>query len=278
MYHDFTAKQRLIMESVGTTIQKARLQTGLSLHQVSADTCISTKILQAIEEDDFAAISSSFFYRSFAQQFATRVGVSPTVLEPLVSAAILRFPEPLVPGQEASLLRRISVKPLRRKREIRWLSPAISLGLVFLACSGLYAYWENFKLSAILAKTAIPLVSSPPTSTQQPTPAVTQSAPAEVADAKSSFRVELSAVERTWLSIQADGQQIFSGTLEVDQRKVLEGHQEGQVRTGNAGGISIVFNGKPIGRAGPHGSVRTMVFTRDNYQVLQPSSVPAFLT
>ena len=36
--------------------------------------------------------------------------------------------------------------------------------------------------------------------------------------------------------------------------------------------MSLVFNGKPIGVAGPRGQVRTVVFTKDNYQVLQTAS------
>ncbi len=265
------------MESVGTTIQKARLQAGLSLNQVSADTCIPVKALEAIEADDVRSISSGFFYRSFVRQFGARVGLSSEALEPQVALAITSFPPPLIPGQEESLMRRISVKPLRRKRSFRWLYPAISLSLVLVACSGFYAYWEKIKSTALSAQTELPLVSASPLAgqpAQVPGPFTLQH-PSAVS---TSFRVELSAVEPTWLSIQADGRQIFSGTLEVDQHKLLEGHQKGQLRTGNAGGINIVFNGKPIGLAGPHGSVRTVVFTRDGYQVLQPSSTPAWLT
>ncbi len=82
------------------------------------------------------------------------------------------------------------------------------------------------------------------------------------------FRVELSAIERTWLSIIEDGKETFRGVLDATETKVLEGHETARIRTGNAGGISCVFNGKSIGPLGPRGQVRTVVFTKSNYEVL----------
>ena len=86
------------------------------------------------------------------------------------------------------------------------------------------------------------------------------------------FRVELSAIERTWISIVQDGKQTFNGILDPEQTKVLEGHDTARIRTGNAGGISCVFNGKSIGPVGPRGQVRTVVFTKDNYEVLDATT------
>ncbi len=98
-----------------------------------------------------------------------------------------------------------------------------------------------------------------------------QPKPAKTEATDSAFHVELSAIERTWLSIVADGRETFSGILEPAETKVLEGHETARIRTGNAGAINFVFNGKPIGTLGPRGQVRTVVFTKDNYEVLEGS-------
>lgn len=97
-----------------------------------------------------------------------------------------------------------------------------------------------------------------------PAPAAEQQSP--------DFHVELSALEPTWLSIIEDGQQIFSGILDAAQTKVLEGHETARIRTGNAGGLSCIFNGKPIGPLGARGQVRTVVFTKSNYEVLDAAA------
>jgi hypothetical protein len=87
-----------------------------------------------------------------------------------------------------------------------------------------------------------------------------------------SLQIEISAMERTWLSIVTDGQMTFSGMLEAAETKVLQGHEKAQLRTGNAGGINVVFNGRNIGPIGSRGQVRTVVFTKDNYEVLESPS------
>ena len=44
------------------------------------------------------------------------------------------------------------------------------------------------------------------------------------------------------------------------------------MRTGNAGGVKLTFNGKPVGVVGPRGQVRVVVFTKDSYEVIDPSA------
>ena len=79
-------------------------------------------------------------------------------------------------------------------------------------------------------------------------------------------------MEKTWLSVSADGKEIYSGILQTAESKELEGQRTARVRAGNAGGIQVVFNGKTIGPLGPKGQVRTAVFTRDRYTILEPAA------
>jgi hypothetical protein len=82
--------------------------------------------------------------------------------------------------------------------------------------------------------------------------------------------VEVAAVERSSLSIIADDKEIYNGVLEAAETRVLEGHETARVRAGNAGGVHVVFNGKALGALGPRGQVRTVVFTKDNYEIVEP--------
>jgi len=48
------------------------------------------------------------------------------------------------------------------------------------------------------------------------------------------------------------------------------------LRLGNAGGVSITLNGKPIGEVGPKGQVRTVQLTSGGFQIVAPKpSAPA---
>ena len=83
--------------------------------------------------------------------------------------------------------------------------------------------------------------------------------------------LNLSATEKTWLSITSDGKEIFSGILEPSQTKTLTGLYVTKMRVGNAGGLEVRWNGKPIGPIGPRGQVRVVLFTPENFQILAPS-------
>ena len=89
-------------------------------------------------------------------------------------------------------------------------------------------------------------------------------------DSTAGFRIEVSAIERTWLSIVSDGRRVYSGILQADESRTLEGHESARIKTGNAGGVDVIFNGKEIGTLGPRGGVRTVVFTKDDYQIVEP--------
>lgn len=276
------------MESVGQKLRQARLRLGLSLEDVSAKTRISVKSLQAIETDEPLRIGSAFLYRSFVRQFAEQVDLRYIDLAQAVQAATSSIPEPLIPGERQ--LSAPKLAPLRegRSKKLRWINSVASLIVMLGACSALYGMWQSSRSTFEASITSF--VSSLTKRSHDERPAkgesgvamkrsvveVAQSVPPAAASASiesasdSAFRVELSALERTWLSIVDDGKQTFSGILQPRETKVLEGHDSARVRTGNAGGVNVVFNGKPLGTLGGRGQVRTVVFTKDSYEVLEP--------
>jgi hypothetical protein len=275
------------MESVGQKLREARSRLGLTLEQVSADTRISLKNLDAIEVDDLSCMSSPFFYRSFVRQFADKVKVDYRSIAEDVQQAASTLPEPLMPGQGQT--KNIHVPALKpsRPRNLRWLRSVVSFCFVVAACSGTYALWQNShadwrgllgdvtsRLHTLSIKSDMPAAAVTAT---KPTAHVNPVRPPDSKSPESEFHVQLSALERTWLSIVADGKETFSGVLDTSQTKVLEGHESARIRTGNAGGLSVTFNGKDIGTLGPRGEVRTVVFTRNNYEVL-PSAQHVALT
>lgn len=87
--------------------------------------------------------------------------------------------------------------------------------------------------------------------------------------------MSLSATERVWLSISSGGKEIFSGILQPGETKTLSGLEAARMKVGNAGGIEIQWNGKPVGPLGASGEVRTVVLTPDNTQILEPKAPEA---
>jgi cytoskeleton protein RodZ len=246
------------MQSVGQKLRGARLALGISLERVSANTRIPTKILQAIEAGDWTGFHSAFLYRSFIRQFAQEVRLSPTDVEAEIQESASRIAEPPMPGQN-SYQPKIPALNLGRPVKVRWAYSLGSLFVTLVLCSGIHALWQSSERSSKVSASAAPV---PPL--------------ANVRSARANeihgFRIELSAIERTWLSIRDDGRQVFNGVLSASQTKVLVAQKTARIRAANAGAVQVVFNGRTLGPLGARGQVATVVFTPSGYKIFEPSA------
>ncbi len=95
--------------------------------------------------------------------------------------------------------------------------------------------------------------------------------PAAPLNPADKIAVEVAATETTWISVAVDGKNVFSDTLTPGQTKTFDAHDTARIKIGNAGGINVNFNGKPVGSIGPPGQIRTLVFTPANFRVVLPN-------
>jgi cytoskeleton protein RodZ len=268
-------------QSVGKFLRDERLRRGLALDDISASTKIPIGLLQAIEADDISQISSAFLYKSFARQFADVLQLDYEQLRSAVNASAEAYPQPKMPGQEEHGPR-VPALGTSYEHRVRWGVSVIALAVVLVGCSGLYALWQKARMGAneaavvqrqnpesdINRANASGSNSVPDTSAEHAPSRTSVTSAAATPD--SELEVRISAVEKAWVSMDTDGKRIYSGLLEAADTKVLEGHQTARIHTGNAGGIDVVFNGKRLGPLGGRGQVMTVVFTRDNYEVVEP--------
>ncbi len=87
-----------------------------------------------------------------------------------------------------------------------------------------------------------------------------------------AVRVEVTAQEPVWILVRTDGEYSFSGTLDANQTRIIAANQNVLLRVGNAGGVSISLNGKPIGPLGPKGQVRTLQLTPGGFHIVPPAA------
>ena len=87
-------------------------------------------------------------------------------------------------------------------------------------------------------------------------------------DPNAAIRVAVTAGEPVWVLARSDGKFSFSGTLEANQTRMVEATGMVMLKLGNAGGVTITLNGKPIGPVGPKGQVRTVQFTSGGFQIV----------
>jgi hypothetical protein len=116
------------------------------------------------------------------------------------------------------------------------------------------------------------LVSLASVSQVAPGAAVGAPVAAPAAPAGSRVQLDLTATEDTWLSISSDGNPVFSGLLAASQTKTIESKGYAGLLVGNAAGLEVRLNGKPLGPLGAHGQVRILVLTPDRFQFVSRSN------
>jgi hypothetical protein len=84
-------------------------------------------------------------------------------------------------------------------------------------------------------------------------------------------QVELVVAEPVWVSVERDGHAIYQGELQPNEIRTLAANSEIILKLGNAGGLTILLNGKPIPSAGPKGQVRTVQLTSGGFQIVSPA-------
>jgi len=96
------------------------------------------------------------------------------------------------------------------------------------------------------------------------------SPPAAEANPDAAVRVEIVAEEQTWVSIRTDGQPSFTGVLDAAQSRTVAANRTVWLKVGNAAGVNVRLNGKPIGPLGEKGVVRTLQLTSGGFKILPP--------
>src|SRR5690349_9403193 len=63
------------MANFGASFKQAREAKGISLDQIAAETRISTRFLQAIEDEEFNLLPGGIFNRGFVRTYAEKLGL-----------------------------------------------------------------------------------------------------------------------------------------------------------------------------------------------------------
>ena len=273
------------MFAVSEVLQRARLDQGIDLATIAARTKIKANYLQAIEAGDPKSLPGEFFYKSFVHQYATFLGVDTRAIDAEINRVLSADAPP--PRAAAPTQRAVELSSGSRGAAKYFFYAALLLVLV--ACYGIDGWWHESRAVAtekIGSRSPVaentPRLRAPGPATERvslasvshvaggpaavaPVAAVAKQNEAAV-PAGSRVELALSATEDTWLSISSDGTPVFSGLLEANQTKTVEGKQFAELRVGNAAGLEVRLNGTPLGPLGAHGQVRNMVVTPDKFQ------------
>jgi cytoskeleton protein RodZ len=319
------------MNSIGETLRRERLKRNLDLDRISRELKISSKFLDAIEEERFDKLPAGVFAKSFVRQYARLLQLDEDELAAQVQRAMepepipAKLPEGWQPQVQEIHLPRVEEWETVGDRKFQWSSslPALALVVaVMLVCSGVYSFWQRTRHPAVARETTPAQVQTAQTHQPEPQPPAPQQPPAEApppaqsteapaaaaqspapkpaepggaqnsadrpapealspvpnpnspqsevdsANRNAAVHLELTADEPVWVLARADGKFLFSGTLEPKQTRVVDANGTLLLRLGNAGGVNITLNGKPIGTVGAKGQVKDVQFTSGGFHIV----------
>jgi cytoskeleton protein RodZ len=93
---------------------------------------------------------------------------------------------------------------------------------------------------------------------------------ASAVDPGAPLQVQLTAKESVWVRASSNGTVLFTITMAANETRTVEAKGSLELRLGNAGGIDIAVNGKPMGPVGPEGQIRTVQVTSGGFSIVAP--------
>lgn len=297
------------MPSLGERLRRERLKQGLDISQVASRTRIGSRYLEAIENDDAGSLPGKFFYRSFVRQYASALGLDEKDFDDELRQAAAPVETEPVPAVPPPLIQVPRIETGGPARPNRLPGALIVLLAVILACAGLFGLWQRAKSpkapaapppeTAATAVVPAPVVSAadspapvedateaaPATPTAAPEsvvaepqqPAASTAEPAAAPPPPSAatlgagpLTVEVTAKDPVWVNISSDGRSVVTRVLQPGDSRTVRGTEEIKVLSGNAGGMSVLVNGRPLEEVGPRGQVRLITVTAGGTEVSAP--------
>jgi len=270
---DYGDSQPVGAETLGRTLRAARESRGLSLREISDQTRISRRYLEAIEAEEFKHLPGGIFNRSFVKSFARAVGVPEERALELYTRALRERGEASDDAPTTRQSSRIYTDDAPARSPL--LTAALSLVILAVISLGVYAWLHYYKRTSDTAAAPPPPAGSgqPAAPQGQAQPAAPAAAAAQTTPAGAlSVRVRARG-EDVWLRSKVDDAQSADGILKVDEVKDFSAGSSLKLRYAKikAPALEVTINGRPA--VVPTETVRgtnfvEMLITKDDYERL----------
>jgi cytoskeleton protein RodZ len=240
--------------TMGAYLRAARRKRRVGIERAAEETRIRADFLMRMESDEFDFLAQAYV-RGFLKTYARFLRVDP---DPLMEEFDRRFGARVDTAQMIALEKHGRRTRLERPRlSSNWTAAALFAGfvLLILAVVGLVSEPTGDEGPENAAsqqdETPTPEPTDTPTATPTPTPTPTPTDIEDIIATADAIELEVVATTgRCWTTVTADGEEIFTGTLEVGQSEVFNAEEKMDVVLGNAGGVELIVNGQNIGSPG----------------------------
>lgn len=233
--------------SFGRYLQAIRIERDIRLEQVAEETRIATSTLDAIEDEDFNRLPPDVFLRGFLRAYAKTVGADPDEAVRRYDACLGLLQRSTAADQEP----RENHTGLRRR-----LIAALMLlaGLVGATLVG-YQHWGQDPQAVSPAPLAVNADSAAAPAPAAAAPSASEAAKRPQMPATPKHVLTVSAQEDSWVKVSIDQGTPSEHTLKAGGQIKLEGQNGFNLLIGNAGGVRLSLDGKPVQVPGKRGEV-----------------------
>jgi cytoskeleton protein RodZ len=257
--------------SLGTFLRQGRERSGLSVDAVSSASRIVPHLVRALEAERHDVLPAPVYVRGFIRAYCEEVGVD-------VEEALRRYEEQ-VASMPAPSLRPLPPATAPRPPARRWrpvaagglLLVALGVGLTFFVSVGGQGRQPDAVASRVppppvVSASPVPDVSaarvaspagSPKEALPAPAIAAIPSAPPAASPAAPPGEqvLRMRAVDTTWVRVAPEGGPVTEETLPPGAVREWRSAGRFRVSLGNAGGVEIEIDGRPLPALGQKGQV-----------------------
>lgn len=238
------------LTEIGSHLRQAREENLLSLEEMAAKTMIQARLLRAIEQGTLSQLPEPVYIKGFIRRYGDALGLNGAEFAASFPVGKgMRVPTPAAASWKDS--------PAAQLRPLH-----LYLAYIVLIVMSVSLLSNVVGRSTPMAGSTSPSVANLSQTggvahaTPQPsaTPStVTTPIANPSATPNSAVRVEVKLTAQSWLQVEVDGRTDFEGVMTEGSERVWTAQNQMRIRSGNAGGVIVSFNGakpKPMGEPG----------------------------
>lgn len=252
------------LTQIGDYLRQVREESLLSLEQVSVRTMIQPRLLRAIEMGKLQQLPEPVYIQGFIKRYAETLGLD-----------------------GAQISEAFPVEGNTRKIESSWNdSAAAQLRPLHLYVAYVGLIVASVSLLSYVVNRSVPIpggvtrlessllnVQKSPSAVEKP---ANSSAIASRPTTDKPVKINVKLTAQSWLQVEVDGKAEYEGVLSEGTERSWSAKSLIRVRSGNAGGVMVAYNGNQAKPMGNPGAVEEKVFSvsQDSASLPNPAIVP----
>lgn len=246
------------MIGIGEALKQAREKKKLSLAEAENETKIRSRYLEALEAEEFKILPGDVYTIGFLRNYATFLGLD-------ANAIVAQLKSQLQPEEGLDA----EPKPILSSS---YETSNISLGkffkflAIFLAIILASFYFYSYFFNRPVVNTDPPVEQIPNGEPEIIVPPLGENDEDidKLVPVVEGIEVVLTVFDepgaRCWIRVEQDNELSFTGTVNRGETKIFRADEKLLIKVGDAGVLSVLYNGKDIGSIGPKGKVLTLEF------------------